>query len=103
MIYHILTRRQPYHELGVAYFDQLERQRVEQRLVHRLERLGYTVALQPRTETPNSAWFWLIGSSCPLQSAQPFGAKLNDMILISDRNGSAMVPPDLVEVTTTGG
>jgi len=51
MIYHILTRRQPYHELGVAYFDQLERQRVEQRLVHRLERLGYTVALQPRTET----------------------------------------------------
>lgn len=51
MISHILTRRQPYHELGVAYFDQLERQRVEQRLVHRLERLGYTVALQPRTET----------------------------------------------------
>ncbi len=52
MIYHILTRREPYHELGVAYFDQLERQRVEQRLVHRLERMGYTVALQPRTETP---------------------------------------------------
>ena len=52
MIYHILTRRQPYHELGVAYFDELERQRVEQRLVHRLERLGYTVALQPRTEVP---------------------------------------------------
>jgi transposase len=52
MIYHILTRREPYHELGVAYVDQLERQRVEQRLVHRLERLGYTVALQLRTETP---------------------------------------------------
>jgi transposase len=52
MIYHILTRREPYHELGVAYFDELERQRVEQRLVHRLERLGYTVALQPRTEAP---------------------------------------------------
>jgi transposase len=51
MIYHILTRRQPYHELGVAYFDQLERQRVEQRLVRRLERLGYMVALQPRPET----------------------------------------------------
>ena len=52
MIYHILTRREPYQELGVAYFDQLERQRVEQRLVHRLERLGYKVALQPRAETP---------------------------------------------------
>jgi transposase len=52
MIYHILTRREPYHELGVAYFDQMERQRAEQRLVHRLERLGYHVALQPRAETP---------------------------------------------------
>lgn len=46
IVYHILTRRQPYHELGVAYFDQLDRQRVEQRLVHRLERLGYTVSRQ---------------------------------------------------------
>jgi hypothetical protein len=27
-----------------------------------------------------------------LQSAQPFGAKLNDMIRISDRNGSAISP-----------
>src|SRR3954469_11550038 len=37
----------------------------------------------------NSAWFWLIGRSWPLHIAQPFGAKLNDMILSSDRNGSA--------------
>src|SRR5436190_8348121 len=29
-----------------------------------------------------------MGSSWPLQSAQPFGAKLKDMILISERNGS---------------
>ncbi len=55
MVYHILTRRQPYHELGVAYFDQLERQRVEQRLVHRLERLGYTVSLQLPTPEPTVA------------------------------------------------
>lgn len=47
MIYHILTRQQPYHELGVAYLDQLDRHRVEQRLVHRLERLSYAVTLQP--------------------------------------------------------
>lgn len=45
IVYYILTRRQPYHELGVAYFDQLDHQRVEQRLVRRLERLGYTVSL----------------------------------------------------------
>ncbi len=55
IVYHILTRRQPYHELGVAYFDQLDRHRVEQRLVRRLERLGYTVSLQPPTPEPTAA------------------------------------------------
>src|SRR5438093_1382262 len=39
----------------------------------------------------NNAWFWLIGNSCPLHSAQPFGAKTKLMILISDRNGSAIL------------
>src|SRR5215469_16443512 len=47
IIYHIVTKHEPYHELGGTYFDQRERQRVEQRLVHRLERLGYAVTLQP--------------------------------------------------------
>jgi len=47
MVYHILTRRAPYRELGPLYFDVLDRQRVQQRLVQRLERLGYTVNLQP--------------------------------------------------------
>ncbi len=55
IVYHILTRRQPYQDLGVAYFNQLERQRVEQRLVRRLERLGYTVSLQPPTPEPTVA------------------------------------------------
>lgn len=50
MIYHILTRQEPYQELGVAYFDQKEKQHVEKRLVHRLERVGYTVVLQPKAE-----------------------------------------------------
>jgi transposase len=47
MVYHILSRRRPYRELGSLYFDILDRQRVQQRLVQRLERLGYTVNLQP--------------------------------------------------------
>ena len=47
-IYMLLTRKQPYQALGAAYFDQRERHRVERRLVQRLERLGYKVALQPR-------------------------------------------------------
>jgi transposase len=49
--YHLLTKREPYHDLGVTYFDQRARQAVERRLVRRLEALGYTVSLQP----PDSA------------------------------------------------
>jgi hypothetical protein len=40
----LLTRREPYQDLGTAYFDKREQHRVQQRLVHRLERLGYQVS-----------------------------------------------------------
>ncbi len=55
IVYHVLTRRAPYRELGGAYFDHLDRQRVERRLVGRLERLGYTVTLQPASPDPEVA------------------------------------------------
>ena len=45
--YHILTKREPFQDLGAASVDALERARVERRLVRRLERLEYTVRLQP--------------------------------------------------------
>jgi transposase len=45
--YYLLTKREPYHDLGPNYFDERARQAVEHRLVHRLEALGYTVSLQP--------------------------------------------------------
>ena len=45
--YHVLTKREPYHDLGANYFDERHPQAVEHRLVHRLEALGYTVSLQP--------------------------------------------------------
>jgi transposase len=48
IVYILLTRKQPYQDLGAAYFAQREQQRVERRLVQRLERLGYEVSLQPR-------------------------------------------------------
>ena len=48
IVYMILTRKQPYQDLGAAYFDQREQHRVDQRLVQRLERLGYEFSLQPR-------------------------------------------------------
>jgi transposase len=47
IVYTLLTRKQPYQDLGAAYVDSLEQQRVERRLVRRLERLGYRVSLQP--------------------------------------------------------
>jgi transposase len=43
--YHMLTRHEPYHELGADYFDDRQRDQVQRRLVHRLERLGYAVTL----------------------------------------------------------
>jgi transposase len=49
--YHMLKRGQPYRDLGAMYFDKVEQHRVEKRLVHRLERLGYQVILQPSVMT----------------------------------------------------
>ena len=48
IVYTLLTRRQPYQDLGAAYFDQRERQRLERRLGQQLERLGYEVAWPAR-------------------------------------------------------
>lgn len=50
IIYHVLRDRIPYRDLGSTFFDERDKQRVEQRLVRRLERLGYQVELQPRTQ-----------------------------------------------------
>jgi transposase len=47
MVYQVLTRHQPYQELGADSFDLRQRQALERRLVHRLEGLGYTVTLAP--------------------------------------------------------
>jgi transposase len=51
IIYHLLTKREPYRDLGTNYFDLRDRQAVERRLVRRLEALGYAVSLRP----PDSA------------------------------------------------
>jgi transposase len=44
-ISYLLTRWEPYHELGAQYFDEHERDHVQRRLVRRLERLGFAVTL----------------------------------------------------------
>ena len=45
-IYYMLTRWEPYRELGAQYFDEHERDHVQRRLVHRLQRLGFAVTLE---------------------------------------------------------
>jgi hypothetical protein len=49
--YRVLTKREPYRDLGVNYFDERDRAAVERRTIRRLERLGYRVELAP-TEAP---------------------------------------------------
>ncbi len=49
--YHVLTRKEAYCDLGATYFDELDRQAVERRLVRRLERLGYQVELKASPQT----------------------------------------------------
>ncbi len=44
--YHIIQRREPYHDLGSDYFDKRRPEATAQRLVKRLEHLGFQVSLQ---------------------------------------------------------
>lgn len=47
VIYHVLTRRAEYQDLGGNYLDTLAPERLTQQLVKRLERLGHRVTLTP--------------------------------------------------------
>jgi len=46
MAYHMIKRREPYHELGSDYFDKRRPEATAQRLIKRLEKLGFQVSLQ---------------------------------------------------------
>ncbi len=50
--YHLLTRQEDYRDLWATYFDAHDRERVQRRLVRRLERLGYQVDVK---ELPKAA------------------------------------------------
>jgi transposase len=47
IVYHVLSKKEVYHDLGSNYFDEHDRQAVQKRLVRRLETLGYQVQLTP--------------------------------------------------------
>jgi transposase len=46
--YHVLTRREPYHELGADYLQRRNPEAQAKRLRAQIEKLGYTVTLEPR-------------------------------------------------------
>jgi transposase len=50
ILYHLLARGSTFEDLGGLYFDERDRAAVRRRAVHRLEGLGYHVALTPRAE-----------------------------------------------------
>jgi transposase len=45
--YYMLSRHEPYRDLGVTYFDARKKESVVNRLLHRLEHLGVHVAIEP--------------------------------------------------------
>jgi transposase len=47
--YHMIQRKEPYHELGGNYFDQRQPEVTAKRLLKRLEKLGYQVSITPIT------------------------------------------------------
>lgn len=52
--YHVIQKREPYQELGGDYFDKRDAEVTKQRLVMRLEKLGYQVALQANQATASA-------------------------------------------------
>jgi transposase len=50
-IYPMLTHHEPYRDLGADSFDDRQREQVQRRLVHRLQRLGDAVTLEPLATT----------------------------------------------------
>jgi len=46
IVYHILTRKQPYLELGATYYEERKRDTVMKQSIKRLESLGYKVTVE---------------------------------------------------------
>jgi transposase len=49
-IYHMLSQNVSYNDLGDLYLDKLNKHHLTRNLIHRLERLGYSVTLAPRNQ-----------------------------------------------------
>jgi transposase len=50
IIYHVLSDKQPYRDLGADYFVKMNKERLTRQALRRLEALGYDVSLSPKQE-----------------------------------------------------
>ncbi len=55
IVYHVLTTREPYQELGATYHDARDRTQIVHRAVQRLTRLGYRVTVEPVASIADTA------------------------------------------------
>lgn len=55
IIYHVIAEEKEYQELGGTYFDKLDQQGTQQRLVRQLKKLGFEVTLTPSSSDLISA------------------------------------------------
>jgi transposase len=55
IVYHLLSRGEVSHDLGVQYFDEGRRDRLQHGLIRRLQDLGYKVTLEPAQATTSAA------------------------------------------------
>lgn len=49
---HVLTDGQPYQDLGPTYHEARDRSQMVHRAVHRLEKLGFRVTVEPADPLP---------------------------------------------------
>ena len=47
ILYHMLTRHEPYHDVGANYFERRNPEQLARRLVRQGAKLGYQVTLAP--------------------------------------------------------
>jgi transposase len=61
IVYHVLSRKQPYTDLGSDYFERLDRDRMERQAVRKLEQLGCPQSIRSN-DTPfhrtSPTWVW---------------------------------------------
>jgi hypothetical protein len=50
--YHILSKREPYRDLGAEYFDKYKKERTIKRLIYRLKDLGVAVDVEAQMIIP---------------------------------------------------